>query len=54
MRFAWLPTRMDDGATVWLETYHDVQAFQEWRCGASDELARGWRTVERQAWIGGQ
>lgn len=29
-RFAWLPIRLSDGRTVWLETYLSIEVFRPW------------------------
>lgn len=37
-RFAWLPTKLDDGITVWLESYWHTQ---RWDDGTTTENSSG-------------
>jgi len=40
-RFAWLPTELDDGNIVWLESYWHTQ---RWNDGTTDGRAGFWNT----------
>lgn len=47
VRFAWFPTKLVTGQTVWLERYRSREWRKAVRSGASDEMALRWVVRER-------